>query len=90
MLHNKNPFLIKAQYTTYAIFISESPYKISISKKLKCNKIPRSYFDFPLIVLSYMVLAPCMQNINKENINSLFSTTLIIKLGFIVLSNIFE
>ena len=35
----------------------------------------------------YMVLEPCIKNINKENINSLFSTTLINKLEFDSLTN---
>ena len=38
--------------------------------------------DFLLNSPYYMVLAPCIKNINRENINSLFSTTLINKSVF--------
>ena len=37
----------------------------------------------------YMVLAPCIQNINKENINALFSATLINKFLFFSLTSKF-
>ena len=48
------------------------------------------FFDFLLNSPLYMVLAPCIKNINRENINSLFSTTLINKSGFVMVSNFQE
>ncbi len=48
------------------------------------------FFDFLLNSPYYMVLAPCNKNINRENINSLFSTTLINKSGFVMVSNFQE
>ena len=44
--------------------------------------------DFLLIYSYYMVLAPCINNINRENINSFSSTTLINKWEFIYVVDI--
>ena len=44
--------------------------------------------DFLLIYSYYMVLVPCINNINRENINSFSSTTLINKWEFIYVVDI--